>query len=184
MSSGKPLADAASAVRVRPAVPADAAALALVGRATFLETYAHLLPAADILAHVEQHHTPQSYARWLADPACHCWLAEAAPGGAPVGYLVATAPDLPLTDIGPLDLEIRRIYLLHRFQGLGLGRWLMDEVRQRARTAGLARLLLGVYSRNVAALAFYERSGFTRAGTREFRVGANTYHDYILQRAP
>ena len=35
-----------------------------------------------------------------------------------------------------------------------------------------SRLLLGVWSTNEAALAFYERIGFTRAGTRTFRIGA------------
>ena len=39
--------------------------LALVGRATFLESYANLLPAEDILAHTEQHHAPGVYAAWL-----------------------------------------------------------------------------------------------------------------------
>jgi ribosomal protein S18 acetylase RimI-like enzyme len=182
--STQPLHEPAARVRVRRALPADAASLSLLGRATFLESYAHLLPVEDILAHAEKHHAPEVYARWLDDPACLCWLAEAAPGGAPVGYLVATPPDLPLTDIGPRDLEIRRIYLLHRFQGLKLGGWLMEEVSQAARAAEKTRLLLGVYSRNETALAFYARMGFTQAGTREFRVGAHTYHDYILQRTP
>jgi diamine N-acetyltransferase len=174
----------ATRVRVRRAVAGDAPSLSLLGRATFLESYAHLLPVGDILAHAERQHAPAVYERWLADPACRCWLAEAAPGGAPVGYLVATPPDLPLPDITPRDLEIRRIYVLHRYQGLKLGRWLMEEVGEAARAAGNARLLLGVYSRNEAALAFYQRMGFTQAGTREFNVGAHTYHDYILQRAP
>lgn len=183
MSEGG-LSEKASTVRVRAAGPGDAARLSLLGRATFLESYAHLLPVEDILAHAEHQHDPAVYARWLADPACRLWLAEAAPGGAPVGYLVATPPDLPLPDIGPRDLEIRRIYLLHRFHRLGLGRWLMEEALAVAREAGVARVLLGVYSRNEGALAFYERMGFTHAGTRQFRVGANEYHDYILQRAP
>lgn len=178
------MADAAAAVRVRAANPGDAGRLSLLGRATFLESYAHLLPVEDILSHAEHQHAPAVYARWLADPACRLWLAEAAPGGAPVGYLVATPPDLPLPDLGPQDLEIRRIYLLHRFHGLGLGRWLMDELLAAARAEGFQRVLLGVYSRNEAALAFYGRMGFSRAGTRQFRVGANEYHDYILQRAP
>lgn len=175
-----PLAD----VRIREALPGDAAALALVGGATFLESYAPLLPAADILAHVARQHDPAAYARWLGDPHCRCWIAEHLPGGAPVGYLVATPPDLPLPDITARDLEIRRIYVLHRFQGTGLGRALMKEVLAAARAGGFARVLLGVYSRNEAALAFYDRLGFRRVGTREFKVGANEYHDYILERAP
>lgn len=171
-------------VRVRQAGPGDEAALSLLGAATFLETYAPLLPVADILAHTARQHAPEVYARWLADPACGCWLAEHTAGGAPVGYLVATPPDLPLADVSREDWEIRRIYLLHRFQGAGLGSRLMDAVQAAARAAGKRRLLLGVYSRNEAALAFYGRQGFTQAGTRTFRVGASDYHDYILQRVP
>lgn len=175
--------ESATSLRVRAAVPGDAARLSLLGGATFLESYAHLLPVEDILAHVGQQHTPQKYAAWLADPACHSWLAEA-PGGAPVGYLVATPPDLPLPDLAAGDIEVRRIYLLYRFQRLGMGRWLMEEALAWAARTGCRRVLLGVYSRNERALAFYARLGFTQAGTREFRVGAHQYHDFILQRAP
>lgn len=171
-------------LRVRQAGAGDAAALSLVGAATFLETYASLLPVADILSHTARQHAREVYARWLADPACGCWIAEHAAGSAPVGYLIATPPDLPLADVTDEDWEIRRIYLLHRFQGAGLGRQLMHEVQAAARAAGKRRLLLGVYSRNEAALAFYVRQGFTQAGTRTFRVGASDYHDYILQRTP
>lgn len=173
----------AATMRVRRAGPADAAGLSLLGRATFLESYAHLLPVEDILEHAQKHHAPEQYGAWLADGACRSWLAEA-PGGAPVGYLVATPPELPLADIGPHDLEIRRIYVLHRYQRLGLGRWLMEEALASASAAGCTRILLGVYSRNESALAFYTRQGFTQAGTRQFQVGTHEYHDYILQRSP
>ncbi len=170
-------------MRVRPALPADAGPLSLLGRATFLESYAHLLPVEDILEHARTQHAPERYANWLADDDCHGWLVEA-PGGAPVGYLIATPPDLPLPDLDPRDLEIRRVYVLHRYQGLGLGRWLLEEALSTAATAGYRRILLGVYSRNEQALSFYARLGFTQVGTREFRVGAHDYHDYILQRLP
>ncbi len=183
MSGHSQLAGSAALLRVRAAVPADAARLSLLGRATFLESYAHLLPIEDILAHAETQHGTDKYAAWLADPACRAWLAEA-PGGAPVGYLIATPPDLPLPDLGPRDIEIRRIYVLHRYQGAGLGRWLMEEALSAAKVNGCTRVLLGVYSLNESALTFYARLGFTKAGTRSFRVGSHEYHDHILQRAP
>jgi ribosomal protein S18 acetylase RimI-like enzyme len=173
-----------TALQVRRAVASDAQALSLLGAATFLESYSHLLPVTDILLHAARQHAAEVYARWLVDPACGCWIAEHLPGAAPVGYLIATPPDLPLPDVGGDDWEIRRIYVLHRFHGAGLGRRLMHEVQEAARAAGKRRLLLGVYSRNEAALAFYVRQGFTQAGTRSFRVGDSDYHDYILQRAP
>ncbi|MFO7326440.1 MAG: GNAT family N-acetyltransferase [Pseudomonadota bacterium] len=185
MSAPGASVSAASPLALRPAEQADADALALVGAATFLESYAHLLPASDILAHVARQHAPAVYRKYLEDPACRCWIAEHLPGRAPVGYLVATPPDLPLPDIDlALDWEIRRIYLLHRFQGLRLGRQLMEAALDAARAMGRRRVLLGVYSRNEAALRFYDRLGFTRVGTRSFRVGHNDYHDYILGRAP
>jgi diamine N-acetyltransferase len=165
---------------VRAAGTGDEAALSLLGGATFLESYAHLLPVADILGHVARQHAASVYARWLGDASCRCWLAEYPPGRAPVGYAVVTAPDLPLPDLAAGDLEIRRIYLLHRFQRAGLGRRLMDEVMAHGRGVAARRMLLGVYSRNEAALEFYQRLGFARVGTRQFRVGSNDYFDYIL----
>ena len=168
-------------VTLRRALPGDETRLSLLGAATFLDSYAQLLPAADILAHTSKQHASEVYARWLQEPGTFCWLCEQPPGGAPVGYVVATRPDLPI----PLeegDLEIRRIYVLHRYQGGGLGRRLMQAVEQAARETACRRLLLGVYSRNAAALDFYARQGFSEAGTRQFRVGAHDYFDYILQR--
>jgi diamine N-acetyltransferase len=172
--------DLSARLRVRAALPSDAARLALLGKATFLESYAHLLPVDDILVHTEHKHAPAVYASWLADATTPCWIAEVVPGAAPVGYLVATPPDLPLDDLTTRDLEIRRIYLLHQFQGFGLGRQMMQAALDTARAMGMQRALLGVYSRNTAALAFYARLGFQQVGTRQFRVGANEYFDYIL----
>ena len=169
-------------VALRVATPEDAAKLALIGRATFLESYAGTLPVEDILAHCETQHAPEIYAAWLADPRCRCWLVEASHGAAPVGYFVLAPASVPVKDPDPADLEVKRIYLLHRFQGAGTGRRLMESCTQLARAQGCPRLLLGVYSRNHHALKFYERLGFERVGERTFRVGGSDYYDYVLGR--
>jgi diamine N-acetyltransferase len=169
-----------AAISIRAAQRGDETRLALVGRATFLESYADLLPAEDILAHTEQQHAPGVYAAWLDDPRYRCWLVEAGPGRVPVGYLLLSPPDLPMTDLTAQDLEVKRIYLLHPYQRRGFGRAMMTQATQYARAAGFARLLLGVYARNEAALAFYDQIGFHRVGERHFRVGAGEYYDHIL----
>ena len=167
-------------VRIRPAVPEDAGALALLGQATFLEAYAGTLPVGDITQHCERAHTAGHYRQWLLDPATRTWLAEAEHGGAPVGYLVLGVPELPLPDLSPHDREIKRVYVLHRFQGTGLGRRLMATALEHAGAQRASRLLLGVYSRNPAAIAFYARIGYTTVGHRIFHVGAHDYEDLIL----
>lgn len=132
-------------VEIRRAGPDDAAALALVGRATFLETYAGQLDVANILAHCAHEHAPERYAAWLADDGYRIWLAEAAQGRAPLGYAVVAAPDLPVAT-GPGDVELKRFYVLSRLHGQGLGWRLMEAVAADARAIDAQRLLLGVFS--------------------------------------
>lgn len=168
-------------VGVRSLGPGDASALALVGQATFLETYATVLPAADILAHCRHEHGEARYGGWLGKPGYDFWGAEIAGLGGLVGYVMLCPPDLPVST-GDGDLEIKRIYLLSRFQGGGVGARLMGVATEAARTAGAKRLWLGVYGENASAIAFYARQGFTQAGVRKFQVGANTYDDLVLAR--
>jgi diamine N-acetyltransferase len=164
----------------RKCVPGDEATLSLLGQATFLEAFAGVISGHDTLAHCRKQHTVEKYAVWLRDAASAVWLAEVEPGRAPVGYLVLTTPDLPLADLGPADAEVKRIYLLHRFQGQGVGRLLMDAARAHASASGIKRLLLGVYSKNTAAITFYERLGYEKVGRRAFLVGENTYEDFVF----
>jgi ribosomal protein S18 acetylase RimI-like enzyme len=164
-------------IALRACAPGDEEALALVGAATFLETFAGLLEGADILAHCRVQHGTSQYAKWLADAKYRLCLAELE--GAPVGFVVLSPPDLPVA-VTQNDIELKRIYLLHRFQGGGLGRRLLEWSVAEARTRGKRRLLLGVKADNTTALAFYDRVGFVRIGERKFLVGGMLCDDYIL----
>jgi diamine N-acetyltransferase len=167
------------AARIRLCQPGDEHALALVAKATFLETFAGVLRGSDIVAHCREQHAPSVYRSWL-ESAARVWLAEADPSGAPIGYLVLAPASLPVEHPSDRDLEVKRLYLLHQFHGRGIGKRLMTEAEQHARRAGAARLLLGVYSGNDRAVAFYERFGFRRVGERRFRVGEHDYDDFVL----
>ncbi len=164
--------------RLRRCVQADAAPLALVGAATFLETFAGILAGEDVIRHCLLQHAVEKYQEWLADPESAVGIAELR--NAPVGYAVLTTPrDLPV-DLTPGDLELRRIYLLSRFHGCGTGRALLDWAKIEALARGAKRILLGVYDGNEKAIEWYRRQGFVQTGTRIFRVGRGTYHDLVL----
>jgi ribosomal protein S18 acetylase RimI-like enzyme len=164
-------------IALRECAAGDEEALALVGAATFLETFAGLLEGPDILAHCRVQHAAAQYAAWLANPKYKLCLAEL--DRAPVGFAVLSPPDLPVA-VTQKDIELKRIYLLHRFQGGGLGRRLLEWSVSQARALGRKRLLLGVKADNTAALAFYDRVGFVRIGERKFQVGSRLCDDYIL----
>lgn len=167
-------------ITIRRCTAGDEVALSIVGQASFLDTFAGVLAGKDILDHCVRQHSSEKYAAWLREAASTVWIAEVEPGRAPVGYLVLTKPDLPLPEISAEDVEVKRVYLLSRFRGAGVGRRLMLEAETYARSRGTRRLLLGVYSGNSAAISFYERLGYERVGERSFTVGENTYHDFIL----
>lgn len=190
----------AEAVTLRPANPADAEALALVGAATFLEAFTWMLPGADIVAHCAKHHTADAYLKYFAHPDTRITLAEAVPGGAPVGYAMLTAPELPSFDVQPSDIELKRIYLFSRFrsgatpvlrratstgelervEGLRTGHALMNAAIDDAKAMGRTRLLLGTHGGNLQAIAFYRKNGFVEAGTRTFQVGTQVCCDLIF----
>ena len=69
----------------------------------------------------------------------------------------------PNTGLG-LEMEIKRLYVLHRFHQRGLGRRLMNEILATARQDGIAELFLKVQKVNQSAVAFYSRYGFCVAG--------------------
>ncbi|RZK02389.1 MAG: N-acetyltransferase [Novosphingobium sp.] len=163
--------------RLREAGPADVETLALIGAATFLETFAGILDREAIVGHCAAQHSGARYAAYLADGA-RAWLAEAETGGAPVGFALLGKPDLDAARDG--DIELKRIYTLSRFHGSGLGGALMTAAVNA--TTGYRRLLLGVYANNARALAFYRKQGFLDLGTRQFNVGGKLYDDRVLAR--
>ena len=168
-----------SEIIIRPCTPDDAHRLSVVAAATFVETYAGIVDGDDILFHCRSTHAPEAYAGLLADATKRLFLATLDPGGTPVGFMLMGEADLPV-ETGPDDMELTRIYALHRFHGQGLGPRLMQTAIDTARAAGRRRLLLAVYSRNDRANAFYERTGFRQVGTRLFHVGVNDYQDRVL----
>jgi len=163
---------------LRRAEPADAARLSLLGGATFLHSFAHDHPGDAIVAHIDKYHSRDWYARLLADPANAVWIVETELK-APVGFAVMTPPALDCeTDDG--DLELKRIYLLGPFQSGGWGVKLLDAVEAEARARGARRLLLCVYSANLAAQRFYTRRGYSSTGcSQAFMVGDVEFEDYI-----
>jgi len=162
---------------VRKAGNDDADRLALIGSATFLETFAGILDGDAIVAHCAKEHSASAY-RAYAEAGAHAWLAEMEPGGAPIGFALVGTANLP--GARPEDLELKRIYTLSRCHGLGVGAALMNAAADHARHRRAARLLLGVYAGNDRAMAFYKKNGFVRIADRQFQVGDRHYDDVVL----
>jgi ribosomal protein S18 acetylase RimI-like enzyme len=129
--------DGGPAVRLRPAEPADAAAVTAV----FLASRAAAMPYLPDL------HTDEETAWWITHvmlPGHRVWVAEQDPDRRIVGFAALAGTMLEHLYLHP---DVRR---------RGIGTRLLDQVR----VASPHELTLHVFQRNTAARAFYERHGF------------------------
>lgn len=165
---------------IRRAGSADAQVLAAIGAETFIETFGHLYPDADLRHYLAEAYSLARTQADLADPAKASWLVEA--DGQAVGYALAGPCGLPHPDITPACGELKRIYLHKAWQGGGLGARLFAETIGWLQRAGPRTVWLGVWSENHPALRFYARHGFTKAGEYDFHVGETVDHEYIYRR--
>jgi diamine N-acetyltransferase len=166
---------------IRRAAPGDENLLAIIGTATFVETYQTIVPGRDMAAHCATRHAPAFYAAALADPEVAIFIAETEIR-APAGYAWVGRATLPENGPDPRDLELHRIYALGRYHGTGLGHTLMAHAIREAEIRDARRVVLGLHPANARALAFYTREGFAEIGRRSFRVGESCFCDFVMAR--
>jgi ribosomal protein S18 acetylase RimI-like enzyme len=163
----------------RDALGSDASDLAEIGRETFVETFGHLYPPADLKTYVDEAYSVERMSHDLEDPEVEVRVALS--GRRMVAYCKIGPCKLPI-DTGPEpSLELHRVYVYQARQGVGVGRILLAWAIERARRRGAANLFLGVWESNDRAIALYESRGFETIGSYKFKVG-NTLDDEIIMR--
>jgi ribosomal protein S18 acetylase RimI-like enzyme len=164
----------------RNAGPADAPALAAMGRGCFTETFGPYFPPDDMALHLETMFGPGALFAEYQDPALRIRMAEEA--GAIAAYLKLTPMHLRVTH-EPEALEIKQLYVLTPWQGAGVAAALMDWAVETARAEGAPALYLSVWEEGHRAIAFYRKQGFEIVDTAPFRLGSRTYQDPIMRLA-
>ena len=155
----------------------DAAKLALIGAASFLETFANDHPGDATVAFIRDYHSEAAWVANLNRPHSAVWIVEEV-AGCPIGYAVLDAATLPGSEAG--DAELKRIYVLSRWHSTGIGRALFDVAVSEARARGAARMVLSVYTRNARAIRFYEKQGFSAIGEAIFAEFPVEFADNVM----
>lgn len=162
---------------LRRANVADAGKLALIGAASFLETFANDHPGDATVEFIRTYHSENAWAATLAKSDTAVWIAEEV-AGCPVGYAVLSAASSPGTT--PEDAELKRIYVLSKWHGTGIGRALFDVAEAEARARRAVRLVLSVYKSNWRAIRFYQKQGFVIIGEATFAEFPVEFADDIM----
>ena len=110
-------------IAIRPARPDDAAALAALGRQTFVDTFVTGFgipyPAEDLAGFLHKSFSVETLQTKLAEPGAAWWVADR--DGEILGFANTGPNTLPHPDARPSHAELRRLYIGRDAQGLGLG---------------------------------------------------------------
>lgn len=165
-------------VVIRPANLSDAVSLAAIAERTFRETFAADNSAENINLHCAQKFSAQIQGEEISDPQLITLLAEIA--GELVGFAQLRLLHAVTCVKGDRPAELYRIYVSGKWHGRGVAHELMRAVYAAAAKAGSDCLWLGVWERNLKAIAFYRKCGFSHVGDHVFLLGQDPQRDLIM----
>ncbi|MOA17172.1 Protease synthase and sporulation negative regulatory protein PAI 1 [compost metagenome] len=96
------------------------------------------------------------------------------------GYLKVNMNDAQSEKMGDDSLEIERIYIRYKFQGKGLGKYLLNKAVEIAINQNKKTIWLGVWEKNKKATAFYKKMDFIQNGAHSFYMGDEEQIDFIM----
>ena len=167
---------------LRPATPADTAALADLGRRALTAKFEHLYRPDDFAMFLGEAHSDAKIASELSDPGMRIAVIEEA--GKLVAFcklvLESTLPAGHSDAVRPL--ELKQLYTDPDRLGGGLGSKLMDWALGQAVAHGTDEIQLSVYSENPEAQRFYHRYGFAKIADIEFWVGDHCDPEFLYAR--
>jgi diamine N-acetyltransferase len=165
-------------ISIKRVLPGDAATLSTIAKQTFFDTFTGTCTEADMTQFLEQYFSEAALGKEINNLADHCFFALV--NNQPAGY-IRFMEDYSAFDLMKQwkALELKRIYILKQYQGLGVAQKLMDFYHQYAADNNYKALWLGVWEHNLRAQKFYEKYGFTNSGyTHDFPIGNTPQTDF------
>ena len=168
-------------LRLRSAIPSDAAALAALGRDSFVAKFGALYTARDLAHFLDRSHSEAVVAGEIADP--HYRVALAERDGVLAGFCkLVMRCGWPRHARGTNPIELKQLYTAPEATGRGIGAALMDWALDQAGAFGADEIQLSVWSGNDGAQRFYRRYGFEHVADIEFWVGEQCDEEFLFAR--
>ncbi len=167
---------------VKPVEAHEIELLTQLGRATFIESYAHLDDPVYFQRHLERNHSIEAIQKEFYMERNHFFIAKMNDEAIGFCKLVRDEdeqhPDLKNTRC----IELERMYILRKFQGLHVGHALLGESLKFASQHHFDTIWLGVSQENERAIKIYEQWGFVYFDTHLFDLGGDMQTDLMMKR--
>lgn len=147
---------------------------------TFSDTFAAMNTPETMAAYLTEAFTREKFLDELSDPHSQFYFLLA--DGNLAGYIKMNDTDAQSDLQDAQALEIERIYVLRDFQGQGLGSVMIEFALQIACDMGKSSVWLGVWQKNLSAIAFYQKMGFKIVGEHSFRMGEELQSDWVMKK--
>ena len=163
---------------LRKVTISDLKILQKIGERTFIETFASENSSENMTVYLESAFTTEKLKNELTNINSEFYFAEI--DGKVVGYFKVNFNEAQTELKMSNAMEIERIYVLKDFQGMKVGKMLFDKAIENARNMGLDLVWLGVWEKNIRAISFYEKNGFTVFNKHIFRLGNEEQIDLMM----
>lgn len=157
----------------------DAEILSSLGAKTFYETFAKHNTAEDMLHYIQENFRIEKVQEEFNEKGAHFFLAQM--DDDTVGYAKMRKTQHPHELYGEKHIELERIYVLESFHGNKIGLLLMNECIHFARKKKCNVLWLGVWEKNIKAIEFYKKLGFTVFSDHAFVLGSDVQKDFLMK---
>ena len=167
-------------IKIRKITLADVRTLSVIAKQSFYDTFTGTCTEADLQSFLETYFNEDRLSEEIRDEDHFCFFAETA--GIPAGFLQFKEDYSSLSLMKKWKaLELKRIYVLKEFHGMGIAQKLMEYILDFARNEKYEMVWLGVWEHNDRAKKFYEKYGFTFSGhTHPFPIGNTPQTDQWL----
>jgi diamine N-acetyltransferase len=165
-------------IEYRAPRPNEVAALALLSRDTFRETFAHLYSVENLALFEAQVYAPDIISAEMANPDRRYLVAY--DSGQMIGYCkIGFDASLDYDAKDQKLVELKQLYIYASHHGIGVAQALTDWAVAEAKTVDADGLLLSVYNDNPRGIRFYEKQGFTYVADTYFMVGNHRDDEYL-----
>jgi diamine N-acetyltransferase len=163
---------------IRLGEPKDAADLSKLAEKLFVQTYTGMIPANALESYVTEAFSYPQQLTELEDINVTSLLVEHA--GDLVGYAQVCKNAIPVKSDSSVVMELSRIYIDQSCHGMGIGKLLLTKVMDMLKSQSCEQIWLGVWDKNLQAISFYKKHGFSVAGTQKFSIGNKDYNDFVM----
>lgn len=167
-------------VVIRKAQEDDSDIIADLGKRTFVETYSEIESNSNLAQQVGEKFAEQRVKEELANQTASFYLAYV--DDIPVAFTKLRSDRTARGIENVKALEIERIYVLRDYQGLKVGRELMEHCKKLAREQRYDLIWLQVWQHNQRAVQFYQKAGFVVFETAVASyIAGHEQHDFLMR---